>query len=276
MLMDIKAARRFKHRAYVRLPAVALRHTAISPRDVFVLSYPRSGNTWVRFMLAHLVLGREPSFDDVFSHIPPVGRHRGAPGVLPDGGRLIKSHERPAPPHGSSYRKAVYLVRDGRDVSVSYYYWYLQNALYEGPFDGFLRLFLAGRLDGFGAWHEHVRSWLTSAPARANALLVVRYEDLVARPTENLGRIAEFVGLEATREQLEDALVSREQVEAALLSHGGRRTPDRRQPGGRLFTAQERELFQSAAGDVLAELGYERNEPPPASEARSSNRGAHA
>ena len=273
--MDIKAARRFKHRAYVRLPAVALRHTAISPRDVFVLSYPRSGNTWVRFMLAHLVIGREPSFDDVFSHIPPVGRHRGAPGVLPDGGRLIKSHERPAPPHGSSYRKAVYLVRDGRDVSVSYYYWYLQNGLYEGPFDGFLRLFLAGRLDGFGAWHEHVRSWLTSPPARANALLVVRYEDLLARPTESLGRIAEFVGLDATREQLEDALVSREQVEAALCraAAGGRPPTAAR---GSSFPAQAREFFQSVAGDVLAELGYERNEPPPASEARSSNRGAHA
>ncbi|MGH2993225.1 MAG: sulfotransferase domain-containing protein [Solirubrobacterales bacterium] len=284
--MDIKAARRLKHRAYVRLPAVALRHRAISPRDVFVLSYPRSGNTWVRFMLAHLVLGREPSFDDVFSHIPPVGRHRGAPGVLPDGGRLIKSHERPAPPHGSSYRRVVYLVRDGREVAVSYYDWYLRKGLYEGPFEGFLRLFLAGRLDGFGAWHEHVRSWLTSAPARANALLVVRYEDLLVRPTENLGRIAEFVGLDATPEQLEDALVSREQVEAALLARG----PQARREWGeargiargssrewsRISTPQDRELFQSAAGDVLAELGYARGEPPLASEPRPSDRGAHA
>jgi hypothetical protein len=277
--MDLKAARRLKHRPYVRLPAVALRHRGISPGDIFVLSYPRSGNTWVRFMLAHVLLGRQPNFDEVFSHIPPVGWHRDAPRVLPHGGRLIKSHERPTWPYASSYRKVVYLVRDGRDVAVSYYDWYLNKGLYAGRFESFLRLFLAGRLDGYGSWHEHVRSWLTSAPARADALLVVRYEDLLGCPSENLARIAEFVGLDAAREQLDEALVSREQVEYAIVrnpvewSRRGR-LPVRRSParaargrirgvaGGpsgqwrRVLTSREQELFQRTAGDVLAELGY--------------------
>ena len=168
----------------------------------------------------------------------------------------------------------MYLVRDGRDVSVSYYYWGCQNGSYEGPFDGFLRLFLAGRLDGFGAWHEHVRSWLNSAPARANAdPPVVRYEDLLERPTENLGRIAEFLGLDATREQLEDALVSREQVEAALLSRGGQRTTTRRQPAGGLFTAQDRAFFSPRPAMSSLSWDTKGKEPPPGSEARSFRRG---
>ena len=226
-------------------------------------------------MLAHLVLGREPNFDDVFSHIPPVGRHRRAPRVLPDGGRLIKSHERRALPHAPCYRKAVYLVRDGRDVSVSYYEWYLRNGLYEGGFEGFLPLFLAGRLDGFGAWHEHVRSWLTSAPARANALLVVRYEDLLARPAEGLAEIAEFVGLDPSREQVEEA-VSRSTLDRTRgRPQRARHPPSRDARGGtpdiargssgqwrRILTPRDGEMFQRVAGDVLAELGYADSRDP--------------
>ena len=267
---------------------MALRHRAISPRDVFVLSFPRSGNTWVRFMLTHLLLGRRPEFDEVFSRIPPVGWHRHAPAALPGGGRLIKSHERPAWPYAGGYRKAVYLVRDGRDVSVSYYNWYLRSGLYGGGFEGFLRLFLAGRLDGFGAWHDHVRAWLASALARADALLVIRYEDVLARPTEELARIAGFVGLEVSRGQVEAAVsestvdrtrgrplrVTRARAKAAPTDL---RRIDRGSSGQwvHVLTPSQSEMFQRIAGEVLAELGYEREEPMVASAAHGTSPRSH-
>jgi estrone sulfotransferase len=286
--MDLKAVRRLKHRSYVRLPAVALRHRAIFPHDVFVLSFPRSGNTWVRFMLTHLLLGRHPEFDEVFSRIPPVGWHRHAPAALPDGGRLIKSHERPAWPYAGAYRRAVYLVRDGRDVSVSYYHWYLRGGLYGGGFERFLRLFLAGRLDGFGAWHDHVRAWRDSAAARAGALRVIRYEDLLARPTEELGRIAEFVGLEVSSGQLEDAVssstvertrgrplrITRARAKAAPTDVRGIVRGTSGQWTDVLTPAQS-EMFRDIAGEALAELGYEREEPLAASAVQGASPRSH-
>jgi hypothetical protein len=226
-------------------------------------------------MLAHLILGREPSFDEVFRQIPPVGKHRRAPRVLPEGGRLVKSHERCAFPFASRYRKVVYLVRDGRDVSVSYYDWCRRNGLYAGRFEGFLPLFLGGRLEGYGAWHEHVRSWLGSAPARANALLVVRYEDLLEAPAEGLAQVAEFLGLDADREQIEDAVGRstldrtgrRPQPPLRSLVSGERdwaRGIGRGSSGGwrQVLTPEERNVFWGVAGDVLAELGYEQDKSP--------------
>ena len=163
-------------------------------------------------------------------------------------------------------------MRDGRDVSVSYYDWCRRNGLYRGRFEGFLPLFLAGRLEGYGAWHEHVRSWLASTPARANGYLLVRYEDLLAEPVQGLAQIAEFVGLDAAREQIDQA------VESSTVERTGRRpqrppsslVSDERGGAGvargsaggwrQVLTPHERNLFWDVAGDVLSDLGYEQEE----------------
>ena len=208
--------------------------------------------------------------------------------MLPDGGRLIKSHERPSWPHASSYRKAVYLVRDGRDVSISYYHWYLRSGLYGGRFDGFLRLFLAGRLDGYGAWHEHVRSWLASAPARADALLLVRYEDLLAKPTEELAGIARFLGLDVSSDRAEDAVrsstvdMTRGRPLRATRARAKAAPSDLRRIRGssgqwmEVLTPRQSEMFRHVAGEVLAELGYEPQESRVASAEQGASSRSHA
>jgi hypothetical protein len=256
-----------RHRSGVRLPVVVLRHRAISPQDVFVLSYPRSGNTWMRYMLASLVCGQEADPETLRSLIPPVGRHRDIPAMLPDGGRLIKSHERRAAPYASTYRRAVYLVRDGRDVAVSYYDWHVSRGYNVGDFANFLSRFLSGTLDGYGRWHEHVRSWLMSPLMQANSLLVIRYEDLRERPEENLARVAEFIGLNVTHEQVEEA-VSRNTVERTQARSQHQRLPWSGDLGiaqvargssekwKLVFSSEDVRRFENAAGGVLTELGY--------------------
>lgn len=58
-----------------------------------VASYPRSGNNWVKLVLAELLVG-SAKIDGRSKEwfVPMVGQHRDAPGVLPNGGRLIKTH----------------------------------------------------------------------------------------------------------------------------------------------------------------------------------------
>ena len=125
--------------------------------------------------------GREADFDNDSTVIAEVGSHRAAPGVLPGGGRLIKSHEPYSGPQKRVYRKAIYLIRDGRDVAVSYYYTLIRRGLYEGDFGPFLRLFLAGGVDGYGPWHEHVESWLDSPLQRARLAARPQIRGLLAR-----------------------------------------------------------------------------------------------
>ena len=175
---------RLRHQRHVRMLPVVYRHTSVSRRDAFLVSYPKSGNTWLKFMLAHLLGGREADLDNDSTVIADVGSHRATPRVLPGGGRLIKSHEPYSSPQKRFYRKAIYLIRDGRDVAVSYYYTLIRRGLYEGDFGPFLRLFLAGDVDGYGPWHEHVRSWLESPLHEDGSLLVLRYEDMLADPAD--------------------------------------------------------------------------------------------
>src|SRR5260221_8061143 len=99
------------------------RHWAVDARDAFIVSYPRSGNTWLKFVLVHLLTGKAADLTDHESIVPYVGSHRKAPHVLPSGGRLLKSHEPYRRDYGSAYQRGAYIVRDGRDVAVSYYYY---------------------------------------------------------------------------------------------------------------------------------------------------------
>jgi Sulfotransferase domain len=240
----------------------------VSRRDVFLVSYPKSGNTWLKFMLAHLLSGREADFDRDSAVIADVGSHRSTPRVLPGPGRLIKSHEPYSGPQKRTYHKAIYLIRDGRDVAVSYYYTLIRRGLYEGDFGPFLKLFLGGRVDGYGPWHEHVESWLASPLRKNGSLLVLRYEDLLKEPVEKLSATMEFLGMPVAQERAEETIraYSADRMrERERLSrfHEKKKRQDimfvRTAGSGdwsQTFTAQDEELFSQEAGGVLRRLGY--------------------
>lgn len=197
---------RLRHHRHLRLLPVVYRHAGVARGDVFLASYPKSGNTWLKFMLAHLLGGREADLDNDSTVIADVGSHRATPRVLPAGARLIKTHEPYRRPQKRFYRRAIYLIRDGRDVAVSYYYTLIRRGLYEGDFGPFLRLFLSGGVDGYGPWHRHVESWLSNPLRDHGALLVLKYEDLLEDPAGNLSASLEFLGVPVTRQRAEQTV----------------------------------------------------------------------
>jgi Sulfotransferase domain len=240
----------------------------VSRRDAFLVSYPKSGNTWLKFMLTYLLSGREADFDSDSTVIATVGSHRATPGLLPGGGRLIKSHEPYAGPQKRVYRKAIYLVRDGRDVAISYYYMAQRRRWYEGDLRQFLSSFLGPGVDGYGPWHEHVKSWLDSPLGESGSLLVLRYEDLLEDPVPGLCSAMEFLGRPVPREQAEEAAraYSAERMrerERQSRFHEKQKRRDimfvRTAGSGdwaRAFSAEDEELFTRVAGDLLGRLGY--------------------
>ena len=176
-----------RHRRHLRGPAVALRYRGLRSSDVLLAGYPRSGTTWLTFVLAEVLSGVPSTWASTGNLIPAVGRHRSAPALLPSDGRLLRTHERRRPGGGG----AVYVVRDPADVAASYYKWFRFHRLDPGPFARFFDLYLEGRIDGYGPWSAHVESWLESGAA----CHVVRFEDLLRNPCAEVTGALRFLGV---------------------------------------------------------------------------------
>jgi hypothetical protein len=95
---------------------LAGRNLAVYPDDTFLVSFPRSGNTWTRFLMANLAHpGTEVSFANIERLIPDTASQSSRTLKRTPRPRIIKSHEY----FDARYPKVIYIVRDPRDVALS-------------------------------------------------------------------------------------------------------------------------------------------------------------
>jgi hypothetical protein len=203
----VKTLRYKASRTKLRAPKAWWQHRGLNDQDVFFASFERSGNTWLRFVLMEILTQDNAGFLNVNHTLPELGTHHEATKVLPNGGRFIKTHEQ----YRSEYKRAIYLMRDLRDVMLSNwardkemgFSQYFDNGK---GMDGYIESFLKGKVTRFGSWQSHVDSWLNCPLANNGNLLIVRYEDL-RRDTENgLVEMLDFLGIEADRERVRQAV----------------------------------------------------------------------
>ncbi len=172
--------------------------------DTFLVSYPKSGNTWVRFLLANLIYPNETvGFANINRLLPAPGvSSRRFLNSLPRP-RILKSHE----PFDVRFRKVIYLVRDPRDVAVSEYHFDIKQRYIEPDvtLEQFVARFVAGTTSAYGSWWEHAASWIGARQGNP-AFLLVRYEDLLSSSIPELGKIAEFLGIQADEQRLQTAI----------------------------------------------------------------------
>jgi len=186
----------------LRVPVIWMRHRGLNRNDVFVASYPRSGSTWLRFMLFEILTQKDAGFDDVNRDIPDVGGQRVAVALLPNQGRLIKTEEAFRP----DYRRAIYLVRDGRDVALSEYAYEKAQGWIDCSFDDYLKMFVNGNANPFGSWEEHARSWIESPLNARGDLMLVSYRELKQESEPTLMRIAEFLKVRVPAQIIQNAI----------------------------------------------------------------------
>src|SRR5258708_17514104 len=94
------------------------RQIAVRPDDTFIVSYPRSGNTGTRFLIANLLFAGQPiSCANIERLIPDAEAQSSRYMKRVPGPRVIKSHQY----FDHRYPKVLYITRDPRDVAVSYY-----------------------------------------------------------------------------------------------------------------------------------------------------------
>jgi hypothetical protein len=186
------------------IPLIWLRHKRISENDIFIASYPRSGSTWLRFLLFEILTDKTAEFETVNRVIPRPGRHVQAPYLLPEKGRLIQTHE----PYRSEYHKAIYLVRDVKDVVVSEYFHQTGKGLYRKGFDDFLTAFLRGRVNSYGPWDHNVNSWLDAMSAKTCEVLIIKFENIRQNPEETLSKILRFLNTSVDVERIASAILN--------------------------------------------------------------------
>jgi hypothetical protein len=177
----------------------------VFPDDTFLVSYPKSGNTWTRFLIANLVFpDKQVDFTTINELTPdPEALTKRHLARMPRP-RIIKSHQYFDP----RYLRVIYIVRDPRDVLLSAYHFDIKrNRIREGySLEEYVTRF-TGPQDGhqYGNWGENVASWIY---VRGNdpGFLLVRYEELQSAGMRELARIAEFMGIEADSQRLTSAL----------------------------------------------------------------------
>ena|SRR3989338_4265688 len=177
---------------------------AVSTKKVLVASYPKSGNTWLGYMLAYY-LGAKYIDLHIASHKTTQIKWilDLIDGNLPHSSEysaVAKTHHLPKSVENiTAYDKIVLVCRDPRDVMVSYFYfrYHYLPVEFEKPF-----FFHIGKLSPLKwllwkhlvwkvatYWPVHTQSWMGLNP------LVIRYEDLHGQPQATLEFVLKYLGI---------------------------------------------------------------------------------
>lgn len=219
---------------------------------IWLASYPRSGNTLFRLMLQRVFGCRTytkylspkevrhwkrsvPKATD-WASLPESWAEWYGPVARDQTAYLVKTHD--GPEDGG---KAIYIVRNGLAAVRSYKY-YLRDF---NAWDYSLEQIILGETL-FRSWGWHLDAW---NPLERPNTLVVRYEDLIKQPDEQLQRVAQFTGFTKQAEWVNEF----DKLHAdnpKLYRQGPRVTPE----AG--FTEQQQQLFLALHGDWMVKLGY--------------------
>jgi len=243
----------------------------IQDSDVFIVSFPKSGNTWVRFLIGNYLTEGKIAFTNAHLLIPDVHFNPTAIEAIQTHPRFIKSHST----FSAEYPKVIYVVRDGREACVSYYYFLIKSGVIqrEMTFSQFLRMeFIPGNLP-YGDWGKHVAGWLDGA--NAQNILIVKYEDLIANSELELEAIIRFSGLilnaskvrEAAQKSTFDEMKKNEEIDPDYAKKMGVHFKDtsygfmrsgKTNSWKNEFSSEDEELFWQKFGPTMERMGYKR------------------
>jgi hypothetical protein len=249
--------------------------------DVVLVAYAKSGRTWLSVMLSHLV---HEKFGTPANELITSSDFRQKYPQVPS---FFFTADNFAPPEMAEHelmglyktRKLILLVRDPRDVAVSSYFQFTKRAspvaraVYGVPEDvERIPLFDFMCDEGFGL--ARVIGWLNRWQERLGMIpesLVITYEELRTDTFEALGRVAEFIGLECSEEEIHAAVDFASFEKLKVLESQGffksRRMQPRDLKDPNSFKVRRgkisgyRDYFEPAEADLLDEIVAERLSP---------------
>ena len=232
---------------------------------VFVVGYPKSGTTWAGQLVADYLRLPFPRWS-----LLPVAC-----------AAVVQGHE----PVRKRYRKGIYVLRDGRDVLVSQYFFHARfipeadhprmparvRRIYPGlvnkadvrrNFAPFLERQMTKPESSRLNWAQHVRSYFE---IRNPNVILLRYEDLLTAGAKTLAEaMGRLTGAEPDLERATEAL-----RRFSFQTLAGRSPGDedrsaflrKGQAGDWVnhFTREAAEIFDHYCGEMLLTAGYERD-----------------
>lgn len=187
------------------------------PRAVLLASFPKSGNSWFRFVVSNICSlmdnNESVDFHSIENYSPVIRGNRELANIQQVEGcpTFLKTH--------FAYTKhfenipSVVIVRDPFKV-ISSYYDYLQKARQKNVGD--INDFIFHWRYGFNAWSNFIKSW------EASNAIILRYEDLQESPFNQINTIYENLGFEIDEKIIIKAieLSSRENMKKMLILKG--------------------------------------------------------
>ncbi|HEX4801008.1 MAG TPA: sulfotransferase domain-containing protein [Sphingomicrobium sp.] len=227
----------------------------LADADAAVVSYPKSGRTFVRAMLARLYKRRFGIDERSLLEFPSLRRApAGVPLVLfSHGGDAMRRpdqiHVNPA---DYLHKKVVLIARHPGDIAVSRYHHLKHRSrdvarqrLAEQPLEPFV-------------WTEQggIPSIVTflNQFAALPGVTILRYEDFLAEPTETLRRLAKAVGLAVSDDDIADAVEFGSLPNLKKLEHEGYFTSSRLRRA-RKDDEQSGKVRQGTSGGYREQLG---------------------
>jgi aryl sulfotransferase len=179
----------------------------------WLASYPKSGNTWLRFLLANILAGAPPrSSLDVSRLVHDIHRPDDPFEPLDPERLFIKTHHARTDRHPriAETERAVHVVRHPRDVLLSALNYRRMEGVIDHLTDAqYAETFIANAGDplwarlGYGSWAQHAASW---TQATKFPVLTIRYEDLKSTPEATFAEVLGFIGLDATDDDIARAV----------------------------------------------------------------------
>jgi Sulfotransferase domain len=261
---------------------------------IWIVSYPKSGNTWVRFLTCNLVYGLQDSATALNRLAPDIHELAAVPDA-PSALSFVKTHFPCSSdmPLAANTAAAIYVVRDPADVMLSNFHYSQRSGAGQRSDTGiepsaqalgqYVNQYVAARGDPrwiqskMGTWDGHVRSWLEGSASFP--VLALRYEDLLADGLGGAHKLCTFLGLSRTAHEIQQAVAGasfrrmREIEEADIRTQSvgifykpylesaignGRRFMRSGTAGeaARVLTPEQRQRVTTAFGPLMRELGY--------------------
>lgn len=242
-------------------------------RITWLASYPKSGNTWMRFLVYQALFGRAEHSIDVTRKIPDI--HRPLPVALGPGERVFaKTHFRftPAHPQLQATERVVHILRHPKDVLLSGLNYRRLSGVTKGRMGDrdYAETFIRHLGDpqwiqgGMGSWPEHAESWTSQ---RRVETLTVRYEDLKNDAGAVLRKVLEFARFESTEERLAEAVRASSFEQLKTMEVREKTDKSKQSLSKRLFIGDARAMQSGAmfmnkgrTGQTLAHIGPDLDE----------------
>jgi alcohol sulfotransferase len=207
-LSSVRSAARWGRRKMLDL-RLAIKAAEV---DAFLVSYPKSGRTWLRFLLScyladlyHLPV--ETDLKTTFQVLPnfDLDPERGLPAFIGDRSSppcpLIAVSHRQFDRRLFARTRVVMLVRDPRDVCVSAYF---HQTRHKHRFAGTLHEFIGDPQFGIGSIIDYHNGW--AAGLYPGVALIISYEELSRDPQEAVLRILHYLGIPADEGLIDRAI----------------------------------------------------------------------